>query len=99
MNLTPAHRGGGPLAGLLVDLTRALAGPHHPQLVVLSTTGFGPDGPRAGGPGMTRPPLRFFHADGNETARTAHHAPPTFDEHGARIPAEAGARDPMRGES
>ncbi len=48
---------------------------------------------------MTRPPLRFFHADGNETARTAHHAPPTFDEHGARIRAEAGARDPMRGES
>jgi hypothetical protein len=48
---------------------------------------------------LSGPPPRFFDADGNETARTAHHAPPTFDEHGARIRVEAGARDPMRGES
>lgn len=48
---------------------------------------------------LAGPPLRFFDADGNGTARSAHPAPPTFDEDEARIRVAAGARDPMRGES
>ena len=34
------------------------------------------------------PPLRFFTGDGAEVTRTAHTAPPTLDEHGARVRAE-----------
>ena len=38
---------------------------------------------------LAGPPLRFFAADGEEVTRTAHTAPPTLDEHGARVRAEA----------
>lgn len=48
------------------------------------------DHPTLGGLRLPGPPLRFFTAEGNETTRTGHAAPPTLDQHGDSIRAWAG---------
>lgn len=54
----------------------------------------GVEHPTLGDITLAGPPLRFFSPDGAEVTRTAHTAPPTLDQHGERVRAEAAAGEP-----
>jgi crotonobetainyl-CoA:carnitine CoA-transferase CaiB-like acyl-CoA transferase len=82
----------GPLAGVVVvDLSRALPGPHvtmmlgdlGPQVIKVESPGHGDD-IRGGGPPFVAP-LRFFDADRGEQTRTAHRPPPTLGADNQRV--------------